>query len=268
MTDPNASEQSIRLPDEHAAVGHWLYAVDVGLTGDENMRRDVAMAEACALDGIPRLRLYSWQPWTLSLGYNQEEKGIDPEVIRRLGFDLVRRPTGGRAVFHAEELTYAVAMPSGGSGVHVTYAAITEGLRCGLERLGARGLEFSRSQPDFRRHYELDDSASCFSASALNELTWQGRKLLGSAQRRYGGVLLQHGSLLLGDAHLQIIDILHPDADSDRRAALRTRLAERTATLRDILGPELPNFTRVADALVGGFSETFSAPLEQTDHLV
>ncbi len=274
MTGPITSAESLPvtiendLPGEHAPSGRWLYSVDIGLSGEENMRRDVAMAEACTRDGIPRLRLYSWQPWTLSLGYNQEERGIDREAIRALGFDLVRRPTGGRAVFHAEELTYGVAMPSRGSGVHATYAAITDALRRGLEGLGADGLEFSRSQPDFRRHYEDDDSASCFSASALNELTWRGRKLLGSAQRRYDGVLLQHGSLLIGDAHLRIIDLLHPEAEVERRAVLRARLAERTATLGDLLGEKLPDFHGIADALLEGFSETFACCLEKTDNLV
>jgi lipoate-protein ligase A len=239
----------------------WLYSIEPDLDGDENMRRDEAMAQACERDGVPRLRLYTWSPWTLSLGHNQNDAGIEREVIVAQGIGLVRRPTGGRAVFHAEEITYGVAMPSAGAGIHQTYAKITGALRRGLELLGAGELEFSRSQPDFREHYESEDSASCFSASALNELTWRGRKILGSAQRRYGGVLLQHGSLLLGDAHLRIIDLLHPGASEERRAALRRRLAERTATLHDILHGTVPPLATIAEALGHGFAETFDAEL-------
>src|SRR3954471_22350946 len=97
------------------------------------MRRDEAMAEACGRDGIPRLRLYSWSPYTLSLGHNQSDEGIDESLLRDRGYGLVRRPTGGRAVFHAEEITYAVAMPSNGAGIHETYAKITGALSRGLE---------------------------------------------------------------------------------------------------------------------------------------
>ena len=240
---------------------HCLYSVEPGLDGDENMRRDEMMAQACEADGVPRLRLYTWSPWTLSLGHNQSDAGIDREVLAARGLGLVRRPTGGRAVFHAEEITYGVAMPSAGAGIHETYARITGALRRGLELLGAGELEFSRSQPDFREHYANEESASCFSASALNELTWRGRKLLGSAQRRYGGVLLQHGSLLLDDAHLDIIDLLYPGAEEGRRAALRRRLAERTATLRDILHGNVPPLVTIAEALRRGFAETFGGEM-------
>ncbi|MDB5036444.1 MAG: biotin/lipoate protein ligase [Chlorobi bacterium] len=236
-----------------------MYNIEPGLSGTENMRRDEAMAGACGGDGIPRLRLYSWSPYTLSLGHNQSDEGIDEGALRDRGYGLVRRPTGGRAVFHAEEITYAVAMPSNGAGIHETYARITGALSRGLEMTGARDLEFSRSQPDFREHYTQEESASCFSASALNELTWRGRKLLGSAQRRYGSVLLQHGSLLLGDAHLEIIDLLYPAIEQSRRDALRARLAERTATLRDMIGGEIPPFGEIAEMLVRGFAETFGA---------
>ncbi len=237
----------------------WLYSIEPDLTGPEHMRRDEEMARACGIDGIPRLRFYSWRPWTLSLGYNQSDESIDRELLEQLGYGLVRRPTGGRAVFHAEELTYAVAMPSGGAGIHETYARINGALRRGLEMLGARDLEFSRTQPDFRKHYAMEESASCFSASALSELTWHGKKLLGSAQRRYGSTLLQHGSLLLGEAHLRIIDLLYPHAAESRRADLRGRLAERTATLQNLLEGMLPPFETIACALRAGFAETFGA---------
>ncbi len=247
----------------------WIHTVDHDLSGDENMRRDEEMALACEGDGIPRLRVYSWRPFTLSLGYGQEIGQIDTAGLERRGYGLVRRPTGGRAVFHAEEATYAVAMPSDGRGIHETYARINRALRRGLELLGATGVEFNRAQPEFRSHYTLDESASCFSVSALSELTWsppgtdENRKLVGSAQRRYGGTLLQHGSILMGDAHLEIVDFLSAYTDDSRRDLLRARLASRTATLNDVFGGSSPSFHEVAEALRAGFAETFEGNREE-----
>lgn len=235
----------------------WLYSIEPDLKGKQNMERDEEMARACVEDGVPRLRFYSWNPWTLSLGYNQNDARIDAEELARRGYDLVRRPTGGRAVFHAEEITYGIAMPAGGRGIHETYAMVSAALKRGFEALGAVGVEFSRSRPDFREHYQSVDSEGCFSASALNELAWNGRKLVGSAQRRYGSVLLQHGSILLGDAHLDIVDFL--SIKPELRQAMRDRLAERTATLSDILSTPLPSFNQIAEALLQGFAEEFSA---------
>lgn len=234
----------------------WLTVIEPDVDGEANMERDIEMARRCAVDGRHRLRLYSWSPWTLSLGHHQTDVTINNDLLGERGWGVVRRPTGGRAVFHAEEITYAVAMRGGGEGIHQTYAAIVAAIRRGLERLGAHDLEFSRSRPDFRSHYEREESASCFSASALNELTWRGKKIVGSAQRRYDGALLQHGSILLDSAHLMAIDILYPDAAPERRNLLKQRLSERTATLREVLGGTLPPFDTIASALAEAFRAT------------
>ncbi|MCE2503009.1 MAG: lipoate--protein ligase family protein [Chlorobi bacterium] len=246
----------------------WLYGLEPDLGGAENMRRDELMAEACAVDGRPRLRFYSWKPWALSLGFNQKDERINRAELERQGYGLVRRPTGGRAVFHAQEITYGVAMPSGDRGVHETYAKISEALKSGFELLGASGIEFSRSNPDFREHYQDIDSEGCFSASALNELTWNGRKLVGSAQRRYGSVLLQHGSILLGPAHLEITKFL--GLPEERHERMREMLAKKTATLSDILSSSLPSFEEIVEALLSGFKEAFEIDVAYTDsrHLV
>ena len=233
----------------------WYYTIEPDLNGAANMARDEEMARACLADGVPRLRFYSWRPWALSLGYNQSTDRIDADELARRGYDLVRRPTGGRAVFHAEEITYAVAMPTAGRGIHQTYALISEALRRGFLHLGAGDVTFSRSAPDFRTHYESFDSEGCFSASALNELVWNGKKIVGSAQRRYDTVLLQHGSILLGDAHLEIIDFLR--VAPENRDAMRERLRVKTATLGEIVGGALPPFDIIAAALLEGFVDTF-----------
>ncbi len=241
----------------------WYYSIDENLTGNENMRRDEEMAQICREDSIPRLRFYTWQPWTLSLGHNQDETSIDREELARQGYGLVTRPTGGRAVFHAEEVTYGIAMPSNGIGIHETYAQISKALLLGLQHLGVPDIDFSRSSPNFREHYASDESASCFSASALNELTWHGKKVVGSAQRRYGNVLLQHGSILVDEAHLGIVDFL--GVAPERRPTLRAALARRTATIREALGGELPSYQEICRALLHGFIETFGIEAVETD---
>jgi lipoate-protein ligase A len=147
-------------------------------------------------------------------------------------------------------------MPTAGRGIHQTYALISEALRRGFIRLGADDITFSRSEPDFRAHYESFDSEGCFSASALNELAWKGKKVVGSAQRRYDSILLQHGSILLGEAHLDIVDVLRMNPES--RPAMRERLRAKTATLGEIIGGALPSFDVIAAALLEGFVETFA----------
>ena len=245
-----------------------LYAFEPNRPAAVNMDRDESMALACSRDQMPRLRLYSWAPWSISLGHHQRVEEIDLDAVAARGYHIVRRPTGGRAVLHAEELTYAVAMSSNGEGIQMTYARISEAIRSGLEMLGATGITFERSQPDFRAHYELDEAANCFSASALNELLWQGRKLVGSAQRRYDDILLQHGSILLDTAHLDIVHLLASAGDETRRERMSKLLAARTATVREVLNGELPSLATVACSVRDGFARTLSLEIFEVEDIV
>lgn len=100
--------------DTMTAAETWLYSIEQNLTGEENMRRDEEMARACVEDAVPRLRFYSWNPWTLSLGYNQSDARIDKEELKRKGYDLVRRPTGGAQFFTQKKLrTGLPCLPEG-----------------------------------------------------------------------------------------------------------------------------------------------------------
>ena len=153
------------------------------------------------------LRLYRWHRPTVSLGYAQPWlQGFDR--ARAADVALVRRPTGGRAVLHADELTYAVAGPADpdtvGTGILSCYRTIATGLAAGVRELGgdvrlARGARGDSS-----------GSGACFSARSRYELTFGGRKLAGSAQRRQGGRFLQHGSLPLGDPDPRLWSALGP----------------------------------------------------------
>lgn len=149
------------------------------------------------------LRFYAWKRPTVSLGYAQPfDHGVDVALAQRFGMALVRRPTGGRAVLHAGELTYSITAPADtgilAGGVSASYRRIAAGLQAGLRLLGA--------EPDVERSGTARLPAHpvrplhkgpCFSARTRYELSVGGRKLVGSAQRRRDGRLLQHGSILL-----------------------------------------------------------------------
>src|SRR5690606_2653286 len=113
--------------------------------------------------------------------------------------------TGGRAILHAQELTYSVVMPSEGRSIMEVYRQISEALTAGLKSL-APDIGIAKSQPDFQKLYREPGSIPCFSSSARYEIEFDGRKVVGSAQRRIGSAVLQHGSILIGDAHLALAD--------------------------------------------------------------
>jgi lipoyl(octanoyl) transferase len=240
-----------------------LDILDTGAhSGDWNMRFDVARAEALqAGAGRPLLRLYRWAPWCISLGRHQDEADLDASAVRAAGHDIVRRPTGGRAILHAEELTYSVVIPSEGRGVMEVYRHISEALAEGLRML-VPGIEMAKSQPDFQKLYREPGSIPCFSSSARYEIEYEGRKLVGSAQRRFGGAVLQHGSILIGAAHLELSSMLAlPD---EQRAMIRQDMERHTVTLNEILGREA-RAEEVAECLAQGFQTAWGCRLRLCD---
>jgi lipoate-protein ligase A len=185
----------------------WRLVVDGDLRGARNMARDVAMLEAVA-DGEapPTVRLYGWKPPCLSLGRHQGIEAADLEFCRAEGIDVVRRPTGGRALLHHLELTYAVIAPlSEGPlprGLQEAYRTICAALVRAVRTLGVdaelTGGEVNLQLPNPKT------TIPCFEAPAGGEVVVAGRKLIGSAMRAHGGAILQHGAILLDwDGRLQ-----------------------------------------------------------------
>ncbi len=185
------------MSSEHRArATHLRVLLDADLPGAANMAVDAALLEGSGAHEYS-MRWYGWARPTVSIGYAQPwREGFDPQRARRLGVDLVRRRTGGRAVLHAGELTYTLTGPTGSGpfagGVLPTYQVIADGMVVGLRRLGAE-VELVRA----RGRRQRDQPGACFAARALHEVIGDGRKLLGSAQRRQAGRVLQHGSLPL-----------------------------------------------------------------------
>jgi len=226
----------------------WRLLYDGPADGPWNMAVDEAVARAVGDGRAPAtLRFYAWKTSTVSLGYLQRAPGgVDLSACRREGIGLVRRITGGRAVLHADELTYSVSVPLQGSwrslSVSGVFTRIARGLMAGLERLGVKTSlgEYQTSAPGGQQ------GGACFLLRRMPALLVDGRKLIGSAQRRWDRSFLQHGSILLGfDPYLH--QRIFPAWPRDDPAA-------GVASLRALLGT-LPPVGDLVAALSSGWYE-------------
>jgi len=200
---------------------------------DETLARELLTGNS-----TPTIRVFRWKPWAISIGFNQNVSDLDLKKCDERRIDVVRRPTGGRAILHAEELTYSVAMYADNKSILELYNSISKGVIRGLGLFGV-DTSFQRLQPNFNGLYKKASAVPCFASSAMYEIEVNGRKLVGSAQRRYrdgiGEVVLQHGSILTGPAHRQLVDYLTlPDVRTERE--LESGLKEKTIDLSEILG--------------------------------
>ena len=198
----------------------WRF-LDTGfLTGYENMAIDEAIFISCReKKSSPTLRIYGWKPPAVSLGYFQKaENAVDLEACRRRGVDVVRRLSGGRSVLHHRELTYSIICREGtpplGSSVLETYKTISECLIITLRGLGL-DVQWVSSREKHTGAQEKDKTASCFSSPSWYEITVEGKKICGSAQKRGDGVMLQHGSLLI-DYDPELLAEVLPSRKSDQ----------------------------------------------------
>ncbi|MBC8044172.1 MAG: lipoate--protein ligase family protein [Rhizobacter sp.] len=241
-----------------------LFWCDTGsCTGLFNMRWDETAAMR-VLEGklsLPEdaalVRFYGWSPFCISLGHNQRSTDIDYGSCAEAGVDVVRRPTGGRAVYHAEEVTYSVVLrPTKTNASH--YAEIHEALRLGLMNLKVR-CAFNRSSPDLVLRYKSSESMPCFTAAAKYELEAEGKKIVGSAQRRWkqngDEVLLQHGSILLSPKHKDLAKFLKVH-DEQTRERIRYDLDRKTVSVSELTGA-VPDPAAVRDAMLEGFREAW-----------
>ncbi len=207
----------------------------------------------------PTLRFFAWEPPCLSIGYSQAAAEVDITKCQRVGVDFVRRPTGGRAILHTDELTYSIVAPQDEprvtGGVVESYRRLSAGLVRGLRLLG-----MDVAQAEAEHGQDADVSAACFDAPSAYEVTAGGKKLVGSAQVRRKGTVLQHGSLPLQGDITRICHYLVVPSE-ERRQELRQELQARATSLELVLGRVVP-FTQVVEALVKGFSEGLNLHLE------
>jgi len=236
----------------------WRLIYDHPLPGAANMAIDEALLEAVgAGKSPPTLRFYGWDPACLSLGHGQSSRDADLDRLAAFGWDCVRRPTGGRAILHADELTYSLALPAdhplAAGDVVVSYQRISQALLVGLEWLGAQAHSDLQTE-------KQTSGPICFEVPSHYEITVNGRKLIGSAQvRRHQGVL-QHGSLPLHGDLGRIADALAFVDDTGRETA-RAAVRARAITLFEALGGKVVEWAAAAAAMQQGFSNLFDVEL-------
>jgi len=223
----------------------WRLLLSPAMTGADNMALDEALMLRARDTGEWTLRVYGWSRPTLSLGRNQVARGgYDLDALYRRGIDIVRRPTGGRAILHEREVTYSVTGHVDAAGdLRESYGRINRLLVEGLRSLGVPAAVVarpSRTERSDSHHQAIDRPGlvPCFDHPSPGEITLDGRKLAGSAQWRSEGAFLQHGSILLDDDQMHIASLLTRPAP----------VVPLPATLRQALGRS-PSLEEVAEAL-------------------
>ena len=255
----------------------WKLIIDGARDGGSNMSIDASLLEEVEASPEPRtiVRFYGWQTPTISLGRNQKiDRALDTGYCRDNGIDIVHRPTGGRAVLHDDELTYAVISSDSnvfGDTIYGNYKRVSEALCLGYNRLGVPAV----LAPDTRKVADLSAEAQarqgaassreaqarqgaasnddmdlpCFLSTSRYELMVSGRKIVGSAQRRVRRSFLQHGSMPI---------------TCDRDALARaTRMADAASLETEMAGvaeflPERPTLEQLRGAFIRAFQDYFS----------
>ena len=222
--------------------------------GSTQMAIDEAIWWAVAAgDALPTLRFYAWEPPCLSLGRNQPVSDADRVALAMAGYTLVRRPTGGRAILHVDELTYSLVVPLTDPRVQGDVLAscrrLSQGLLAGLELLGVPTAEAHQRSRNGRSPAPI-----CFETPADFEVTVNGQKLIGSAQMRGRKTVLQHGTLPLRGDISRICTYLTTPTDP-------SRVRSRATTLERVLGRDV-SWEQVAAAMAAGFEQALNLQLQ------
>ena len=247
----------------------WRWIFEGLNTAEWNMAVDTSLLADCGRGLIPlTVRFYGWSEPAITIGYSQKaEAELDLKRCRELGIAVVRRPTGGRALLHHRELTYSIVAPMSlapfSRGLKATFGAVSEALLAGLQCLGLRGglntgKHKSGSGP--RR------SPACFASLNHCEITVDGKKLVGSAQKRTAKAFLQHGSVIIESDHDLFTSLLKFE-DEKQRTETRQRLLQSTTTLNRVCGREV-SLEETAAALMTGFRNTFGGDWVQEQSLL
>lgn len=230
--------------------------------GPMNMAVDDALLDALvAGEGRPTLRLYGWHPAAVSLGYFQPlDEGISLTEIAARGFGLVRRPSGGRAILHKDEITYSVTVPEeqveSGQSVMGSYRSISRGIEAGLALLGL-GAELADRKDQPRMKAEGLPTV-CFAKAARCDMTFEGRKIVGSAQTRRRGVIMQHGSVPIHIDPAEHLAVM-PGGGTDETS--QRKLREAACGVADALGRPV-SYEEIGQALAEGFARRLGLILE------
>ncbi len=227
-------------------------------TGKYNMDYDLQLVKNCNPSDA-YLRFYGWEPACISLGANQSYNDIDQKNATTNNIDIVKRPTGGRAILHSEELTYSVIIDNNSkvSGKDY-YEYISKAIVCGLKIYNSKLDEvmLENQQPDFSKLLNEPSGALCFASTAKSEIKFRGKKIVGSAQRKLGNTILQHGSILIGKGHRFLVDYLN--VDEFQRNILRTEIETNTTEIESITNTSV-DILDLQRCIILGFNKIFNA---------
>jgi lipoate-protein ligase A len=238
-----------------------------------NMAMDQAIAVAHSEGKVPpTLRFYGWNPPALSIGYFQKAAvEVDLEAVKQQGIGFVRRPTGGRAVLHDQELTYSIIVaekyPGMPSGVTEAYRVLSEGLLLGFQRLGLDAQMIQLEKAGEKLSLNSEASAACFDAPSWYELVVEGRKVAGSAQMRYKGAVLQHGSVLLELDVAKLFGLLRFPSDAVRQRLQKSFQSKAIAIneLRSELGLSPVTLDDAEAVFQQGFADAMGIQFEASE---
>jgi lipoyl(octanoyl) transferase len=231
--------------------------------GRMNMAIDESLLQSTVKNAsTPVLRLYAWDPACLSLGFAQPFSDVDEATLREKGWDFVRRPTGGRAILHTDELTYSFCAPLDAPAVQgsvlESYRRLSGGL---LEALNVLGVS-ANADKEYANTQLNHDHPVCFEVPSNYEVTANGKKLIGSAQSRKMGGVLQHGTLPLFGDIARINDVLNfPDKATKSEA--RKSIYAHATTLEEVLGKRV-SWDEAVRAFALGFEKALGVSLSDS----
>ena len=232
----------------------WRLIIDSHGKGAWNMAVDEAILEFVAKkEKLPTLRLYAWDPYCLSLGHAQPIADVNRQALKAYGWGLVRRSTGGKAILHADELTYSIIAPIDEPRVCGTvmesYQRLSRALLNALKILGIQ----ADSKPKESANRKIHENPVCFESPSDYEITSNGKKIIGSAQARRLQGVLQHGSIpIFGDIARIVLTLTCYSVEEKKEAENNLRF--KAGTLKDIIN-ETKSWQEIADAIIKGFSE-------------
>jgi lipoate-protein ligase A len=206
-------------------------------SGLANMAIDHFLASIHGKYSNPIMRFYGWQPFCISLGIHQKEIIMNQDKLRAEGYQWIRRPTGGRAILHANELTYSVIISKEVMRHQDLYRFLHLVIAEALNTLGFFVILNNKNESVPVIKNDILDSL-CFTSSARTEIQYSGKKVVGSAQKIYKNSILQHGSILIDETHKQVIDFLN--ISPEKKGSLTAELKDKTISLKEIK-PETPS---------------------------
>lgn len=231
------------------------------MDGPQSAAGNMAADEAMLINFLdnkipPTLRFYSWDVPTLSLGYFQKTAHIDFETLRKKGGAAVRRPTGGRAVLHWQEVTFSLVAKTKKQGLWEVFKSIHQGLEIGLNSLGIPAAVLPTGINEEGRDSHAKTPA-CFAAHTKYELTLNGKKIVGSAQKIIRDCVLVHGSLPIMPNFDFLYQVIKFHDEKSREAALKQALSKMTCLYWEMGKEYDPD--EIAKAVAYGFEKTWNS---------